>query len=62
MGTMDMLSGSLTYVAQQLGRARLPLLLFIAAVVLIVTFAIAFLAAGALVATSEPILAAPLRW
>jgi hypothetical protein len=62
MGTMDMVSGSLTYVAQQLGRVRLPLLLLIAAVVLIVTFTIAFLAADALVATPEPILAAPLRW
>jgi len=58
---MDMFSASLTYIAQQLGRLNLPLLLVFAALAMIAAFAIALLAGDALAPTT-PILAAPLRW
>ena len=59
---MDMFSGSLTYIARQLGRLSLPLLLVFAALAVIAAFAITLLAGDALAPTTTPILAAPLRW
>ena len=62
MGTMDLFSGSLTYITQQLGRLSLPVLLLLAALLVNAAFAATMLLAGAWAPTPELIQAAPLRW